>query len=95
MRPVTFCWHDVGDNVLVWWDDDGCGIHWQHLQCVNGRTTSAWMPLRFRPDPASTGHVLVAGDPASTDKLTIQGSLLCPAGCGKHGEIKNGRWIPA
>jgi hypothetical protein len=80
--------HDIGHGVIIRWDDDGRGLWWKHPG------HRAWSTLRFKPDPASTGHVLVAGDPQHTDVLTIQGSLLCPVGCGAHGVITNGRWIP-
>jgi hypothetical protein len=84
--------HDIGDGVVITWDVDGRGILWKHAGCVNGKRMSAWMKLRFVPDPASTGHVLESGDPEHTEALTIQGSLLCPAGCGRHGLVRNGRW---
>jgi hypothetical protein len=81
--------HDIGHGVTVRWDDDGQGITWKHPGC------RAWSTLRFRPDAKSTGHVLLAGSPiAAPEKLTIQGSLLCPGGCGFHGHIRNGRWVP-
>ena len=68
--------HDLGHGVSIMWDDDGQGIAWRHPAC------RAWMTLRFKPDPRSTGHTLLAGSPATTEHLTIGGSLLCPAGCG-------------
>lgn len=88
---------DIGGDVTIRLDEDGGGLIWRHPDCrklVDGvwhaRALSAWMTLRFRPDSRSTGHVLVAPWP----DLTIEGSLLCPAGCGKHGWIRDGRWVP-
>jgi hypothetical protein len=81
--------HEVGHDVIVRWDEDGRGITWRHPGC------RAWMTLRFRPDERSTGHELLAGSPRDTAALTIGGSLLCPAGCGAHGFIRDGHWVPA
>lgn len=79
--------HEIGSGVVLQWDEDGKGILWKHPGC------RAWMTLRFKPVVESTGHVLIAGSPTETEKLTIGGSLLCPAGCGFHGHITNGKWI--
>lgn len=81
--------HDLGHGVMIRWDADGRGLTWHHPGC------RPWMTLRFQPDPASTGHKLIAGGPEDTGALTIEGSLLCPAGCGRHGVIAGGRWLPA
>ncbi len=81
--------HDIGHDIVIVWDDDGGGIMWKHPGC------RAWMTLRFAPDEKSTGHVLLSGSPDDTAHLSIQGSLLCPAGCGRHGLVTNGRWVPA
>lgn len=80
---------DVGHDIRIEFDADGHGLTWKHPE------HRAWMGLRFTPDPASTGHVLVAGGIAAQEKTTIQGSLLCPMGCGRHGFITDGKWIPA
>jgi len=74
---------DIGGGVIIRLDEDGGGLIWRHPAC------RAWMTLRYKPDPASTGHVLVQPWP----ELTIEGSLLCPAGCGMHGWIRGGRWV--
>ena len=80
--------HDLGQGVYLIWDHDGQGFSWHHAQC------RGWAGLRFMPDPDSTGHVLLAGGPGDTEGLTVQGSLLCPMGCGCHGFIRAGRWEP-
>jgi hypothetical protein len=72
---------DIGHGVRIMWMSDETGIYWRHTGC------RPWFWLKFKPDPESTGHVLVTKEP-----LTIQGSLLCPAGCGFHGFITNGSW---
>ena len=77
---------DLGSDVHIRWDADGRGFAWHHPAC------RAWATLRFRPDPFSTGHDLVSGGPDDMTSLTIQGSLLCPMGCGRHGVIENGQW---
>lgn len=79
---------DLGHDVFILWDDDGQGFAWHHPKC------RAWSTLRLMPDPASTGHKLVRGGKGRPD-TTIQGSLLCPMGCGTHGCIVDGRWVPA
>jgi hypothetical protein len=81
--------HELGHGVVIAWHEDGRGIYWRHPEC------RAWMTLRFRPDPASTGHQLLAGDHQHTELLTIGGSLLCPVGCGRHGMVTSGRWVPS
>ena len=81
--------HDLGHDIVIRWDEDGGGIQWHHPAC------RAWATLRFKPDPKSTGHELVAGSPSDTARMTVEGSLLCPMGCGTHGLIRNGRWVPA
>jgi hypothetical protein len=75
---------DLGLGVFLLWDGDGQGFLWHHWGC------RPWASLRFQPDPRSTGHRLESREP-----LTIAGSLLCPMGCGFHGFIRSGRWIPA
>lgn len=80
---------DLGSGVILRWDEDGEGFAWRHPEC------RAWMTLRLKPDPKSTGHVRVSGGREDMNHFTIQGSLLCPAGCGRHGTIVDGRWHPA
>lgn len=72
---------DLGHGVRAYWDDEI--LVWEHSGC-RGRY---W--LAFKPDERSTGHVLVSRLP-----LTIEGSLLCPKGCGRHGTITDGKWSP-
>lgn len=74
---------DIGHGVSIVLDDDNGGLIWKHTGC------RCWFTLRFKPDSASTGHELVKLEP-----LTIRGSLLCPKGCGSHGHIVDGRWVP-
>lgn len=80
---------DLGSGVYLRWDGDGVGFIWHHPAC------RPWSALRFQPDPRSTGHVLASGGPDDMAHLTITGSLLCPMGCGCHGFIRDGRWVPA
>jgi hypothetical protein len=77
---------EIGGGVTIRLDEDGGGLVWHHPVC---KSRSAWSTLRYMPDPNSTGHVLVEPWP----NLTIEGSLLCPAGCGKHGWIRSGKWV--
>lgn len=74
----------LGHDHFLLWDVDGNGFLWHHPAC------KAWSTLRLQPDPASTGHRLVAREP-----LTVEGSLLCPMGCGDHGFIREGKWVVA
>jgi hypothetical protein len=80
---------DIGSGVLIDWDDDGGGLLWHHEGC------RGWLFLRFAPDPRCSGHVLVDGGPHNPWQTDIEGSLVCPRGCGKHGFIRNGQWVPA
>ena len=79
----------LGDDVYLLWDADGRGFLWHHAAC------RPWAALRFVPDPHSTGHTLLAGGADDLANLTVGGSLLCPMGCGRHGFVRAGRWIPA
>jgi hypothetical protein len=79
--------YDIGHGVRIQWDADGGGIRWKH-EC------RVWQWLRFRPDSMSTGHTRLAGSIADTAALSIGGSLICQSGCGKHGHVTNGRWVP-
>lgn len=79
---------DLGNRVYIAWHKDGQGFIWHHPSC------QAWCVLRLMPDPDSTGHRLMSGGPQDTEHLTIAGSLLCPMGCGAHGFIRDGRWVP-
>lgn len=36
----------------------------------------------------TSGHTITSHDP-----LHVEGSLLCPAGCGDHGFIRQGKWV--
>lgn len=73
---------DIGHGITIRWTDDR-NLLWKHPEC------RSWSSLSF-DIPPGTGHVLVQRDP-----LTIRGSLLCPMGCGKHGFITDGKWVPA
>lgn len=77
---------DLGHEVYLRWYSDGRGFIWHHPTC------RAWSSLKF--DLMGTGHVLTSGGP-DDPKITIQGSLLCPMGCGFHGFIRDGKWVPA
>jgi hypothetical protein len=81
----------LGFENYILWDDDGGGFLWHHPSC------RAWCWVRFvgKPGTPPTGHKLTSGgkdDPAS---LTVEGSLLCPGGCGAHGFIRQGALVPA
>lgn len=82
--PTAFV--DLGGGFVLWWDVDGRGFAWKHPGC------RSWFELRLWPDPASTGHRLVAGGYESDERVTVAGSLLCPKGCGAHGHIVDGAW---
>lgn len=80
---------DIGHGVLVDFDADNGGLLWHHEGC------RGWSFLRFMPDSRSTGHVLLRGGVDDQWQTTIEGSLVCPRGCGKHGFIESGQWVPA
>lgn len=79
----------IGGGVTLRWDGDGRGFLWRHPAC------RPYASVRFMPDPRSTGHQLAAGGPNDMAHLSIHGSLLCPMGCGTHGFIRDGQWVPA
>lgn len=58
----------------------GLELLWKHPEC------RAWSRIEL----GGTHHRLIDLDP-----LTLEPSLLCPQGCGKHGFIRKGRWVPA
>jgi hypothetical protein len=78
---------EIGHGVSVTWMQDGTGIYWSHPGC------KPWFWLKFMPHPESTGHTLVTKGGDFLEHLTIQGSLLCPRGCGFHGWVTDGKWV--
>lgn len=70
---------DLGFGVFGLWRPDGMFL-WKHPAC------RSWAEVRF----GGPHHTLDSRDP-----LTMSPSLLCPMGCGTHGYIKQGRWVPA
>ena len=82
----------VGHDHYLVWDGDWGGFLWWHPG--DGSHPRAWCFLRFQPDPKSTGHRLLT-EPGDSAALTVEGSLLCPLGCGDHGFIRDGAWVPA
>jgi hypothetical protein len=80
---------DIGHGVSIFFMSDNTGIYWRHPGCRGASF------LWFMPHEYSTGHTLISGDQNNISELTIGGSLLCPKGCGFHGCIQKGKWIPA
>lgn len=72
--------------------DDGKRIAWSHDCRANwgdGTHTDFRTPLERLPLHDVTGWQIVRTEP-----LTVVPSLLC-TGCGTHGWITDGRWVPA
>lgn len=81
--------NDLGDDNHRWsWlmeaSGDGRNIMWGH-RCKGGRYSISWIDLT-----SGTMHRLVSEDP-----LHVEPSVLCSAGCGDHGFVREGRWISA
>ena len=81
--------NDLGDGNHRWsWlmeaSGGGRNIMWGH-QCVDGRYNLSWIDL-----VSGTKHRLVSEDP-----LHLEPSILCPAGCGDHGYVRDGVWVTA
>jgi hypothetical protein len=86
--------NDLGDDNHRWsWlvkatsnepEDDGKDLLWLH-RCKGGKWSVSWIDLT-----SGNYHHLVADDP-----LHVEPSVLCPAGCGDHGFIREGRWVGA
>lgn len=87
--------------------DIGCGVEIEFAEykgVVVG--INEWHPDKRDPTKRCCGFVFFdvptearcQGTPvwqvASLDPLTLSPSLLC-RGCGNHGFIKNGKWVPA
>lgn len=70
----------IGHGIYVLWMREQFEMLWHHPKC------RAWARVLF-----GEGHHYCE----SMTPLTIRGSLLCPMGCGTHGFITNGRWVPA
>lgn len=58
----------------------GTQFLWKHPKC------RSWNRVEF----GAGHHHLV-----ETSPVTISPSLLCPQGCGTHGYIIEGKWVPA
>jgi hypothetical protein len=91
-------WIDVGGGVRITAPEpmthegkEYLGSWWSHTRPGDGRQ-DGWARMLF----GGPFHVLV-----STDPLTIEPSILCGSigrpdvGCGRHGYIRDGRWIDA
>lgn len=87
--------------------DLGDGIHRAGWDEQEGHPRNLFWAHRCRDDHYSLGMIDVTSGQRHTliseDPLNIGGSLLClivdthhgPNGCGEHGFIRDGRWIPA
>lgn len=80
--------NDLGDGEHRWsWLVEASGgkknILWLH-RCGDKWSTS-WIDIT-----SGEKHRLVCADP-----LHVEPSILCPAGCGDHGFVRDGRWVPA
>jgi hypothetical protein len=78
---------DLGDRhfALQIMNDSTITFLWWH-DCPLDRTWS-WI--------GSLGAVVSGHTIASFDPLHVEGSLLCPRGCGDHGFVRQGRWVTA
>lgn len=84
--------NDLGDGVHRWsWlvranaaPGDGRDLLFLH-RCHDGKWAINWIDLT-----SGTKHRLISEEP-----LHIEASVACAAGCGDHGYIRDGRWVPA
>ncbi len=60
-------------------------ILWLHA--CRGRPVVGWLDVT-----SGTRHRLANDDP---EHLTVEPSVVCPSGCGDHGFVRDGRWVPA
>jgi hypothetical protein len=77
---------DIGHGVRIerrYLDGQLAGVAYYH-DC-GGTERAGWIPL----DGSASAWTLLSPRP-----LTVAPSLLCRA-CGRHGFIREGRWIPA
>lgn len=86
---------ELSGEVTFWLGEDAFEgfVRWCH-NCKNSegkayRTNGAL--------PIEEGHGHPAWELVSKDPLTISPSILCvpPHGCGIHGFITDGKWVPA
>jgi hypothetical protein len=83
-----------GEHTLVLVTPEGAteptGVELEHLT-PTGRQCSGWINL----DVARNGHLPPERkwQVESWDPLTLSPSLLC--GCGDHGFVRGGQWVPA
>jgi hypothetical protein len=78
---------DLGDRhfALLVQNDSTMTFLWWH-DCPVDQTWN-WIG---QVGAMQSGHVIRYNDP-----LSVEGSLLCPRGCGDHGFITVGRWVAA
>lgn len=70
---------DLGSGHHVLWMEGD--LIWKHPSCRS---------YCFVDITSGEFHSLISREP-----LHIEASVLCPMGCGTHGFIRGGRWIPA
>lgn len=76
---------EIGDDHYLRFLEDG-NLIWKHPAC------RSWCEVDVI---TGTHHHLLEGGPSDPDHITIQGSLMCPIGCGTHGFVRGGKWIDA
>lgn len=81
--------YNGGEHVLIWhWCDRTVAIANDKRDGITDRQ-QWWYEPRWVP-AGGAGHDLIARDP-----LHLEPSLLWPDCCGKHGFVRDGRWVPA
>jgi hypothetical protein len=83
---------DLGNGAKytrVIYQDEWVGINEWHLT-PQGDLCGGWVPFAGSAIPGGGTY----WDVLSLDPLTLSPSVLC-RGCGHHGFIREGRWIPA
>lgn len=87
-------WVDIGHGVTIEiralpGETRPAGVAYRHPNPDTGHQCEGWAPFNPENDPGGQWWDLVQLDP-----LTITPSLAC-RGCGHHGFITDGRWVPA
>lgn len=79
-------WISIDDQIWLSWMDNGNLLEAHNPRSDIGKPHAlGWIDVT-----SGQKHRIVRRDP-----LTIEASIACSQGCGFHGFVRDGKWVPA